>query len=69
MIVAGWGKTQDKGSVSKLLRKARVETVPDSECRKVYGKYFSNNTSVCANGVSGNSCQVSRLPAERARRI
>ena len=59
MVVAGWGKTNDKGSVSKVLRKASVATAPDRNCTDVYGKYFSGLTSVCANGIDGNSCQVS----------
>ena len=60
MVVAGWGKTNDKGSVSKVLRKASVATAPDRNCTDVYGKYFSGLTSVCANGIDGNSCQVKR---------
>ena len=59
MTVAGWGKTNDEGSVSKVLRKATVATAPDKNCTNVYGKYFSSATSVCANGIDGNSCQVS----------
>ena len=59
MTVAGWGKTNDSGSVSKVLRKAKVATLPDKNCTIVYGKYFSSATSVCANGIDGNSCQVS----------
>ena len=59
MTVAGWGKTNDEGSVSKVLRKAMVATAPDKNCKKIYGTYFSSATSVCANGIDGNSCQVS----------
>ena len=59
LVVAGWGKTNDIGSVSKVLRKATVTTAPDSNCTAIYGENFSSTTSVCANGRDGTSCQVS----------
>ena len=59
LVVAGWGKTNDIGSVSKVLRKATVTTAPDSNCTAIYGENFSSTTSVCANGEDGTSCQVS----------
>ena len=59
MTMAGWGKTNDEGIPSKDLRKATVATTPDKNCTSVYGMYFSSDTSVCAYGIDGNSCQVS----------
>ncbi len=50
-----------------------VSTAPVKKCRRVYGKRrFSNETNICANGVTGSSCQGdsgSFVGARRRRRM
>jgi secreted trypsin-like serine protease len=55
-----------------LLFQAVLKTASDDSCDVVYGSTYSPSSSVCANGVTGSSCQGdsgSFVGAVRGRRM
>ncbi|NXX95306.1 TMPSC protease, partial [Centropus bengalensis] len=58
--IIGWGRTAEKGTMSPVLKEARVEIIPSSVCNSsaAYGGLIDNNM-ICAGSPFGgtDTCQ------------
>lgn len=57
--VSGWGRTQEKGEVSDVLRKVRLPLISATECSRRYRKVRMKVTEsmLCAGETGRDSCQ------------
>ncbi|KAF2367647.1 Serine proteases trypsin domain [Trinorchestia longiramus] len=58
-VVIGWGKTDDRGTVSTQLQKTTVDLMTPAECRRQssYDSSEINNKIICASSPGRDSCQ------------
>lgn len=49
--VAGWGRTHDKGEITKHLKSATMEVIDNSYCN-----YRMTNRMICAKPITGSTC-------------
>ncbi|ODM93178.1 Trypsin-1 [Orchesella cincta] len=57
LTAAGWGRTTDGGSSSRLLLKVVVPFVSDTQCRAAYGADRIADHMICAGQEGKDACQ------------
>ena len=56
-MVSGWGETYDNSGVSDVLMKATVDTLPNQECMRKWGRFsFIASENICAGGIQEDQC-------------
>ncbi|XP_070579925.1 cubilin-like [Ptychodera flava] len=55
--VTGWGRTQEGGSSSDILREVAVPVVSNENCRASYGEDEITDNMICAGEAGKDSCQ------------
>lgn len=57
LIIAGWGRTEEGGSMSLVPLQASVPQVPQSRCSRIFGSFMTSD-NLCAGGIgSKDACQ------------
>ena len=57
LVVAGWGRVREGGSLSPRPKEVVVPQLPESRCYSVFGQFMTSN-NLCAGGVSQqDACQ------------
>lgn len=62
-VVAGWGRTRERGNMSSSLQAATVDLLTAQQCkeRSSYKEYELNDRVFCASAPDKDACQVSFL--------
>lgn len=57
VLVAGWGRTEEKGDKSNVLQYTRLSYVPQQECLERFGGQYIKDSMMCAYEEGMDACQ------------